>query len=259
MKSPFPGMDPFLEGPEWQDFHTTFNTVIREVLLPELSSDYHMRVERRVYLERVGPDPETFLVPDVAILSVDAGPASGEFAAHSSAVTAIACTLPQPERRHEAYLVIRERSTQEVVTVIETLSPSNKRGGGDGRREYLAKRDEILSSTSHLVELDLLRGGERLPVVEPLPVADYFCIVSRHHRRPRAELYAWSIQQPLPTVMVPLKRGDSDVPLALQLVFDTVYSRAGYDRMIDYMRQPTPGFSQQQLQWVRQQIAERTG
>jgi Protein of unknown function (DUF4058) len=54
MQSPFPGMDPFLETQEWEDFHTTFNTVLRELLGPSLEPKYLVRVERRVYLESVG-------------------------------------------------------------------------------------------------------------------------------------------------------------------------------------------------------------
>jgi hypothetical protein len=40
MKSKFPGMDPFLEAQEWEDFHTTFNTVLREHLGPSLEPEY---------------------------------------------------------------------------------------------------------------------------------------------------------------------------------------------------------------------------
>ena len=50
MPSPFPGMDPFLEGPEWEDFHSTFNTVMREFLAPGVAPRYVVRVERRVYV-----------------------------------------------------------------------------------------------------------------------------------------------------------------------------------------------------------------
>ena len=46
MSSPYPGMDPFLEMQEWEDFHTTFNTVLRECLSPALEPDYLVRVER---------------------------------------------------------------------------------------------------------------------------------------------------------------------------------------------------------------------
>jgi len=143
----------------------------------------------------------------------------------------------------------------EVVTVIETLSPSNKRRGGDGRREYLAKRDGVLSSHSHLVELDLLCGGERLPVIEPLPSADYFCIVSRAQERSRAALNAWSLRESLPTISIPLKCGDDDVLLPLQHVFETVHGRAGYDLSIDYLRSLEPSPSPEVTAWITKLIA----
>jgi len=79
----------------------------------------------------------------------------------------------------ENYLVIRHLGSGEVVTVIELLSPSNKCTGSEGRKAYLAKREEILSSRTNLVELDLLRGGARLPTVQPLPPGDYFAFVCR--------------------------------------------------------------------------------
>ena len=253
MPSPFPGMDPFLENQEWEDFHTTFNTVLREQLAPRLRPDYLVRVERRVYLEHPGTEPETMRVADVAIVAQDAGLATG-LGTETSKPAPDACTLPMPEERRETYLVIRERESMEVVTIIELLSPANKRPGGDGRREYLSKREQILSSPTHLVELDLLRGGLRLPVIEALPSADYFCIVSRGWMRPRADLYSWTMQQKLPTIQIPLKKGDGDVALNLQEVFETVYDRAGYDLSVNYQAELDPVADESTRSWIRQLI-----
>jgi hypothetical protein len=161
-----------------------------------------------------------------------------------------------PTERRETYLVVRERATREVVTVLETLSPANKRRGGVGRREYLEKREEVLQSPSHLVELDLLREGERLPTQSRLPTGDYYAIVSRRHRRPRAEAYAWTIRDPLPTIPVPLLRGDPDVPLDLQTVFATVYARARYDLSVDYTRPLDPPLTGADAAWWQQHWSE---
>jgi hypothetical protein len=98
----------------------------------------------------------------------------------------------------------------------------------------LTKRDEILRSQAHLVEFDLLRGGRRLPMISRLPPGDYYAIVSRQERRPRAEVYAWTIRDRLPHVPIPLKEGDPDVWLDLQSVFTTVYDRARYHLSINY-------------------------
>lgn len=222
MPSPFPGMDPFLETQEWDDFHTTFTVVIAEFLSPHLAPRYIVRIARRMYVES-SPDP-------------------------------FECELPMPEERREVYLLIRLQETMEVVTVLETLSPGNKRAGSDGRREYLEKRETVLQSQAHLVELDLLRGGLRLPTVTPLPRGDFFTIVSRRQRRPKAAVYAWTIRDSLPTIPVPLKKGDPDVPLDLQAVFSTVYDRARYDLSLNYQAELQPPLSEEDGDWIRRLV-----
>ncbi|MCS7192891.1 MAG: DUF4058 family protein, partial [Armatimonadetes bacterium] len=108
----------------------------------------------------------------------------------------------------------------------------------------------------HLVELDLLREGERLPMGKPLPSGHYYAIISRSYKRPIAEVYAWTIKQPLPTIPIPLKRGDEDVMLDLQKVLDAVYDRAGYDYRLAYDRQPEPPLSDDDWEWAKQIIAK---
>ena len=137
----------------------------------------------------------------------------------------------------------------EVVTVIEVLSPGNKRPGSDGRREYLNKRETVLRSPAHLLELDLLRGGERLPTIEALPRADYYAFVCRARRRPLAEVYPWTLYQPLPSIPVPLAQGDPEIALDLQAVFTTVYDRAGYDYALDYAQPVAPPLSEDEQAW----------
>ena len=255
MPSPFPGMDPFLEDQEWEDFHGRFNTIMADALSPGLRPDYFVRIERRVYLEHPGSDPESMRIADVAIVSQDAGLPTGRTNEVTSSTTPDACTLPMPEERRETYLVIRERESMQVVTVIELLSPANKRSGGDGRREYLSKREQVHSSPTHLVEIDLLRGGLRLPVIEALPTADFFCIVSRSWTRPRADLYSWTLRQKLPTIQIPLKRGDGDAALDLQQVFDTVYERAGYDLSVNYQRELATNTDESTSAWIKQLVS----
>src|SRR5207248_7822478 len=104
---------------------------------------------------------------------------------------------------------------------------------------------------SHLVELDLLRGGERVPMSTPLPPGDYYALVGRAHRRPTVEVYAWSLRQPLPTIPIPLKRGDPDVPLDLQMVFTTVYDRARYDLTLDYSAALSPRLNKSDAAWAK--------
>jgi hypothetical protein len=251
-------MDPFLELQEWEDFHYSLNAAIRDALSPRLAPRYLVRAERRVYVEFPGdPDP-LFYRPDVTVIWT--GEAAGGTAVATEPTTSLKpfeCELPMPEERRETYLLIRLQETMEVVTVLETLSPANKRPGGDGRREYLKKRESLLQSPSHLVELDLLRGGARLPMMSPLPPADYYAIVSRRQRRPAAAVYAWTIRDRLPTLPVPLKAGDPDVPLDLQAVFTTVYDRARYDLSLNYSLDLQPPLGDDATAWVRGLLPSR--
>jgi len=245
-------MDPFLELQEWEDFHARFNTVISELLSPRLEPRYVVRIERRVYVESHRDDTESLRRSDVAVLR--AGETAGGTALAAEPAISLEpfeCELPMPEERRETYLVIRLRETMEVVTVLETLSPSNKRAGGDGRREYLEKREAVLQSQAHLVEFDLLRGGARLPTVTPLPRGDYYAIVSRRQWRPRAAVYAWTLRDRLPAIPVPLAKGDPDVPLDLQAGFVTVYERARYHLSLNYHAELQPPLGDDDAQWVR--------
>ena len=255
MPSPFPGMAPFLEMHEWSDFHARVNTVISDLLVPNIEPRYVVRVERRVYVEHPPDEANQQRLADVTVLVSSEDSIAGELSTAGALTAApVECELPMPEERRETYLVIRERETMDVVTVLETLSPSNKRAGGNGRKEYLNECEALLESRSHLVELDLLRAGERLPTVGPLPAGDYYAIVSRQERRPRAEVYAWSMRQPLPTIPIPLKKGDPDVSLDLQIAFSTVYERARYDLSLDYHQPLTSPLTDSDADWLRNLI-----
>jgi len=258
--SPFPGMDPFIEGQVWEDFHTDVIAGIRGALILSVRPRYVVRIEQRVYLEHVPEERADFIGPDVMALERPQAPSPPTEGAGGTAtlvaVTPVVLSVPMPERRREAYLTVRERESMEVITVIEVLSPSNKRSGSDGRQEYLSKREAVLLSGTHLVELDLLRGGKRLPTNEPLPPGDYYAIVSRAARRPRVDVYAWPLRHPLPTIPVPLTGNDPAVPLDLQAVFNTVYDRAGYDYSLDYRGAVEPALSEADTAWAQQVLAE---
>ena len=143
----------------------------------------------------------------------------------------------------------------DVITVIAVLSPGNKRANSDGRREYLRKREEVLLSDTHLVELDLLRGGARLPTLQLLPPGDYYVFVCRRQQRFQAAVYAWELRRPLPPIPVPLAETDPDAVLDLQALFTTVYARAGYDYSLNYRRTIAPPLSEGDRVWVQQVFA----
>jgi Protein of unknown function (DUF4058) len=255
MPSPFPGMDPFIESRVWKDFHTRLVPELANALLPSVRPRYAVRVEERIYLEHSPANDLHSIQPDLAVLQGtdrEARSRAGGGAATTVGIAPVLMTLPMPEQEREVFLTVRELQSMEVVTVIELLSPGNKRSGSDGQREYLAKREAVVRSAAHLVELDLLRGGERLPTVQPLPPADYYAFVRRKPFRPQVEVYPWSLRQRLPVIPVPLAGDDPDVLLDLQAVFDTVYDRAGYDYSLDYRHPVGPPLADEDIAWVQQ-------
>lgn len=257
MPSPFPGMDPYIEGGGWEDFYVTLMTVLREALVPQIRPRFVVRVEERVYVEHLpAKEDMTHIRPDVTILeSMERAESHAATTATATAVAPVMVALPQPERVREVFLTIRERESLDVLTVIEVLSPGNKRANSDGRREYLQKREAVLQSDTHLIELDLLRGGERLPTLTPLPRGDYYAFVRRRQRRFQAAVYAWTLRQPLPPIPVPLDETVPDAVLDLQAIFTTVYDRAGYDYALNYRRPVVPPLSPADQTWAPQLVA----
>lgn len=120
--------------------------------------------------------------------------------------------------------------------MLELLSPSNKEHSGRGL--YLAKRNALLVQGIHLFELDLLLGGDRLPLERPLPEGDYYAMVSRSDRRPACDVYVWTIEATLPTLPVPLKGPDPDLPIDLGVVFSVTFERGRYARSLNYEQPP---------------------
>ena len=257
MPSPFPGIDPFVESQMWDDFHTRFVTIISEMLVPRVRPQYMVNVERYVYLTQPDDDDEVvkIIAPDVFVS--DTGHGWREYAGGAVATLApVRNRLPMPKRRR-SYLTIRTKEFREVVTVIELLSPSNK-ARGDGVAEYLGKRANMQTSTVNLVELDFLRGGQRLPTADPLQPGDYFAFVSRPTVRPGIDVYGWSLRDRLPAIPIPLAEPDPDVLLDLQDVFTTTYDRAGYDYALNYRAAVRPPLAADDAAWIAECLASLT-
>jgi len=146
----------------------------------------------------------------------------------------LATLMPEPIPLITVEIAIGNR---QLVTAIEVLSPTNKQG--QGRREYLTRRQRLLLSTSHLMEIDLLHAGQRPPMRAALPAAPYFLFLSRAESRPIVDV--WPIQlsdAAADSRPVPLLPGDSDVALDLQTAFTQVYDAFSYDLAVDYARPP---------------------
>jgi hypothetical protein len=260
MPSPFPGMDPYLEDPAfWRDFHGRLIYAISEQLLDRLPADYDAAVDEQVRLVEVHPGEEEAsrvdqdVLPDVAVSHVPSG--SRAASAGGGAITLVPVKIPVPIEREvrDRWVEIRHKPDDELVTVIEVLSPTNKTGDGYG--DYRAKRAAVLRQRVNLVELDLLLGGRRVERSEDLPVDDYYAVVARAHRRVEREVYAWNVRRPLPTIAVPLKPPDADVPLDIAASFATAYERGRYARRLRYSAPPSAPLNEADRDWARGLIA----
>jgi len=250
MPSPFPGMDPFLEGEMWQEFHSTFAGAIRSQLLPRLKPKYVALLAKRYTIEHPVLNVTRTFYPDVHIVKQTR---EAYIVPDTTWTTAIAPPFelenPPPEPEPMPYLAIEIRDVAErrLVTVIEILSPENKRG--KGYLEYDAKRAAILATDTHLLEIDLLRHGQRIELVGELPRAAYYVFLSRATRRPKTQVYPIQLRDKLPTVPVPLLSPDPDVPLDLQAALDACFDLVGYERLLDYA-QALAELSAEDAAWV---------
>jgi hypothetical protein len=158
--------------------------------------------------------------------------------------------LEIPLRLHR--VEIRATASQQLVAVVEILSPVNKRPSHDAYLAYQRKRRDILRSEVHLLELDLLRGGERPPLARPVPTAPYYVVLSRANRRPTVEVWPIQLADRLPVLPVPLLEPDPDVPLDLGAVVASVYERGAYASQIDYQQlPPPPALSKAEADWLK--------
>jgi hypothetical protein len=132
------------------------------------------------------------------------------------------------------WIEIRRLPDEHLVTAIELLSPTNK--GSSGLADYPDKRNRLRAQRVSLVEIDLLIAGRRLPMAKPLPPGHFFTIDSRATRSEIGDVYAWSMQHPLPMIPIPLEDPDPDVFLDLAQIFAQSYLRGRYWRLINYDR-----------------------
>jgi uncharacterized protein DUF4058 len=205
-------MDPYLEHSAlWPDFHNSLVIAIRDSLAPLLRPRYYMALGTS------------------AVLDIE---------------------VPMRDEVGENFLEVHEVSTGKVVTILELLSPANKIHS-KGREEYEAKRAEVFASRTNLVEVDLLRTGDPMPL-QGVPVgSDYRILVSSGARRPRARLYAFRVRDPIPRFNLPLLPEDHEPEVDLNAILGSLYDRAGFDLRLDYSQPPVPPLGAEDAAWAR--------
>lgn len=261
MPTLFPRMDPYLERPGlWQQVHTSLIVDIQRFLNPSLRPNYYVAIEQTTYLTLLPSPPDRVGRPDALVVSSTkalegAQTATTESAASAvTAVEPIVAELPQPEEIKHRYLEIRKAETHDVVTTLEILSPSNKLSR-EGREQYERKRIKILGSLTNLVEIDLLRAGEPMPMKIPRQ-DDYRIVVSRSHQRPQADVYLFNVRQAVPDIPIPLQPDEPEPILPLNRLLHDLYDAGSYDLMIDYSNPPVPPLSQQDVKWAADILAK---
>jgi hypothetical protein len=255
-------MDPYIEACGlWEDFHNHIIAGISERLADAVPERYLVRTGERSYVvlvESGGTVGHPFL-PDVKITA----PRGRKRAAkRGGTALAEATDATQPvtmrafirEEHREAFVEIREAAPdQRLVTSLEVLSPSNKRPGTEGWELYLRKRQSLLLGSANLVEIDLLRGGQRMPMLDPWPDSPYTLLVARAPAHLCRVWRGYSLQ-PLPPIPVPLRKPDHDIDLDLQALIDEIYRRFRYARSIRYGEPPSPPLDDTESGWLKERL-----
>ena len=265
MPSPFPGMDPYLEGAVWSDVHQALAYEIRRTLAPHIRPKYFARLAIQTVQDRTPETEIGILYPDVEILQrrpTPLPPSAPLFAggvAVAEATRSITPALTVPLLTFEVRLVrveIYDTEHHQLITAIEILSPINKRE--PDLSKYRHKRERLEAAGVHILEIDLIRRGQR-PILTPR-VYDQARLTAAHYlitltRAGSEALEAWPVQlaDRLPVVAVPLRAPDQDVSLDLEAILMTIYDQAGYDLSLDYRQPPPPpAFDQSTSEWIDQ-------
>lgn len=264
MPSPFPGMDPYLEGYLWPDAHSALAAKIRQLLTPLLRPRYTARLGVYV-VEDSAPETELgIMYPDLEVLltaparTSAAGPSrpsSAEGVARGGAPAPLTIPVVPPIEVRLVNVEVRDAAGNELITCIELLSPVNKRE--PGLSAYRQKRHRFHHAGIHLIEVDLLRRGMR-PVSHPrIPDVPYVVLLTRSHAAV-TEVWPVSLREALPTIPVPLRSSDDDVLLDLQAALTAVYDEAAYDLSVDYRRPPPPPeLSEPDAAWLGERLGRR--
>ncbi len=267
MKSPFPGMDPYIEACGlWEGFHDRLIARIDQAIARVLPRGYIIDIATRSYVAVIGSEGKKEMVakPDVAV----AQPAPARRPRKKTGGVAVA-DAPEgaesvemrafiPEEFEEKFIEIyAHQEERTLVTCIEVLSPSNKRRNTEGWKEYERKRQAMLLGRANFIEIDLLRGGSKMPMLGPWPNSPYSLLVSRMGDAAYCRVWKAYFDHPLPPIPVPLCDPDPDLTLDLQPLIDDIYSLGRYDEQINYGRKLIPRPADADAAMVRKLLKDR--
>ena len=255
--NPFPGMNPYLESPRlWPEVHNSLIALMKSYLRRTLPFRYSVIMEERlgIGVESPAGPPYRYIKPDLAIVGGEPLPTPA--AVLEMDAGSVVVTLPFRETVREFYISISDRNRDEAVTILELLSPSNKKTGA-GRTQYEDKRSSVFESSVHLVEIDLVRQGRPMPAAGYDGDAPYRHLVSRWQLRPRAALYPFGLQSPIPDVTVPLRDGDAEPKIPLGSLLHNLYREDYYANYVDYAQDPEGPLSDDDRAWLDRRLREK--
>ena len=252
--NPFPGMNPYLEQPRvWPGVHNALIARLQARLGPQLPPQYRMEIEERHELDvtlSVDGAKAQDIIPDLSLTTRRAN-TGGTLVKEPDGGVLVA--TPMPVR--VTYLEVRQAPDDRVVTVVEILSPT-KKAPGSGRTDYIRKREDILASDVNLVEIDLLRGGESMPLTTPVPPSHYGILVSRERWCPSARLFPFMVNDPVPKFRLPLLEGDPEIEADIGPLLAAMHHTARYNLAVNYDDSPPgPALEPEYLQWIDEQLA----
>jgi hypothetical protein len=243
-------MNPYLEQADvWHDFHEAFLPHVREIIAAQLPHYYIVKIDEHIHIHEPATGVRAFAVRSHVLVAAHGRPANAGTCATAVLEAPAQVDLPVVDVEGLSYLEIHDRRDRRLVTVIELLSPTNKYSGPD-REQYLGKRGRVLARSVHLVEIDLLRGGPRMPFASTLPECSYYALVSRAETRPKADLWPIQLRDRLPVIPIPLHDPDPDAKLDLQAVLHSLYDAARYGNYI-YEGAPYPSLGPADTAWTR--------
>jgi hypothetical protein len=258
MSSPFPGMDPYLEGYLWQDVHQSLAGQFKRQLNPLLSPRYVAWLAVYIISDLVPGHEIGIVYPDVEVIRPKGRRlAEGGVKVAQPPVTPPTMIVPAkiPLEIRLTSVHVHDVANNELVTAIEILSPANKRE--PGLSTYREKRTELIAAGVHLLEVDLIRRGQRpwLPE-EEMPYSPSLMLLTRGDQH-YTELWPVQLSDTLPVLPVPLKNDDSDVPLDVQAALEAIQSESNYHLTIDYGAQPPrPPLTQSEDEWLEIQLSK---